>query len=332
MNNKDYYIDKPSANIAEPLQNNSDAKITEMFLSTHKRRSEKTAQVYSGILKEFFQFMNYKPVREITYENLVKYSDYLTQPNPLRNPVTLSVSTQNSKISVIKSFFKYAMKIGYVPFNPAEPLALQRVNSKIAQRLLDVNELERLLVAAKEKSLFHTLVIYFFASTGCRVSELSNSMWRDIFIGPGGERCMNIHGKGHKDRIIKINNSLWEIIVNYRKDKSLSTEINPGDLSPLLINKYGKPYTPQYLWKTVKAVSTEAGLNKNPSPHWLRHTFATEAAKDPSTNLWRLQQDLGHASLTTTQQYVHIAQDMADTSVDHLAYLDKLNTHLITDD
>ncbi|MDD4549672.1 MAG: tyrosine-type recombinase/integrase [Syntrophomonadaceae bacterium] len=327
-------IDKPVPfqteyrNIAIPDSVNPDAKIVGMFLATRRRKSEKTAEVYAGVLREFFNFMNFKAVRLINYEDLVNYSDYLALPDPGRNPVILAVSTQNRKISVIKSFFKYAMKIGYVPFNPAEPLGLQRVNSNIAQRLLTVDELEDLLVAARVKSLFHTVVIYFFACTGCRVSELSLAMWKDFFIGPQGENCLNIHGKGHKDRIIKINQSLWDIIIKYRKGKSLCTEINPNDLSPLLINKYGKAYSSQSLWKVVKVVAKEAGLNKKPSPHWLRHTFATEAAKDPTTNLWRLQQDLGHASLTTTQQYVHVAQDMADTSVDHLAYLDKLENHI----
>jgi integrase/recombinase XerD len=316
-------------NITIPDSGNSDAKIVGMFLATKRRKSEKTAEVYAGVLREFFKFMNLKAVRLINYEDLVNYSDYLAMPDPNRNPVILAVSTQNRKISVIKSFFKYAMKIGYVPFNPAEPLGLQRVNANIAQRLLTADELEDLLVAAQVKGLFHTVVIYFFACTGCRVSELSLAMWRDFFIGPQGEICLNIHGKGHKDRIIKINQSLWELIIKYRQEKSLGTDINPNDLSPLLINKYGKAYSSQSIWKAVKIVAEEAGLNKKVSPHWLRHTFATEAAKDPTTNLWRLQQDLGHASLTTTQKYVHVAQDMADTSVDHLAYLDKLKNKIM---
>jgi len=58
----------------------------------------------------------------------------------------------------------------------------------------------------------------------------------------------------------------------------------------------------------------------------IRHSFATEVAKDETANLWRLQNDLGHAKITTTQHYVHIAQGMKDTSVDHLEYLSDLKT------
>lgn len=301
-----------------------DARIAAMFLLTKKRRSEQTARNYLSTLNEFFRFLEYKAIRTISYEDMVIYSEYLAGSDPYRNPVRLAQSTQNRKISTIKSFFKYCMKVGYIQLNPAEPLETQRVDARIAQRMLNVDELEKLVLAARSRSSLASLVIYFLACTGCRRGELAGIMWRDIFIGAGGEYCVRIHGKGHKDRILKLNQSLWECVVQYRQDQGLNHHIDAADKSPLLMNKYGNNYDPQSIWKIVKQSAADAGLNKKISPHWIRHSFATEVARDKNSNIWRLQHDMGHASLNTTQQYVHIAQGMEDTSIDHLAYLQRL--------
>lgn len=305
-----------------------DARVIGMFLTTKRRRSEKTAEVYQGVIQEFFRFLGFKPMTAIGYEDLVSYSEYLSRPDPGRKPVSLSVNTQNRKISTIKSLFKYAMRIGYLPFNPAEPLETRRVDARIAQRLVDSSELERLLTAAADKDTTHLLVLFFFACTGCRVSELAGIYWKDFYIAPGGQMAVTIHGKGHKERQLKINDSLWKLIVRYRLEKFLNPDIDPRDLSPLLVNRFGNAYHPQSLWKIVKQCCEDAGIRKNVSPHWLRHTFATEVSRDGNASIWRLQQDLGHASLYTTQAYVHIARGMEDTSVDHLGYLETLEKKL----
>lgn len=310
------------------LSDSRDSRIIGMFLSTKRRRSEKTAEVYQGVIHEFFRFFGNKAMNAISYEDLVAYSDYLSRPDPGRKPASLSINTQNRKISTIKSLFKYAMRIGYLPFNPAEPLETRRVDARIAQRLVDGTELERLLGAAGSRGTVHQLVLFFFACTGCRVSELAGLNWRDFYIAPGGQIAVTIHGKGHKERQLKVNESLWKLIQRYREEKCLSAEIDPRDLSPLLINRFGNPYHPQSLWKMVKQCCDEAGIHKNVSPHWLRHTFATEVSRDGNASIWRLQQDMGHASLYTTQAYVHIARGMEDTSVDHLGYLERLEKKL----
>lgn len=295
-----------------------------MFLSTKQRRSPKTAKVYEGVLNEFFAYLNYKPVKLVTYEDLINYSEWLSKPNPYRKPAILSVTTQNRKISTLKSFFKFAMKIGYIRFNPAEPLETQRVDSRVAQRIVTREELKALFEAAKKKSLLATLVVYFLASTGCRISELTGCMWRNFFYGPKGIICVNILGKGNKTRILKINKTLWNLITIYRKEKGMVHTIAPQDRSPLLINKYGNAYSTQAISKLFKEVVNNAGVREDISPHWLRHTFATEVAQDENSNIWQLKYDLGHASITTTGVYVHIARGMEKTSVDHLEYLDDL--------
>lgn len=309
------------------LTENSDSKLIGMFLATKSIRSQKTANVYSGTINEFLRFMDYKPFRQITYSDLLEYVDYLNRPGPLRKPVVLSLSTQNRKIATIKSLFKYAMQIGYITVNPADPIATKRTDSKIAQRLLLPDELENLLAAAVEAGTLETLVIFFFALTGCRVSELAGIMWSDFFVGTESI-CVTVTGKGNKTRVLKIIESLWNLIVKYREEICLCSRIDSNDLSPFLVNSRDNPYTSLGIWKIIKKLKKAAGIEKEISPHWLRHTFGTEVAKDPNANLWQLQHDLGHASITTTQTYIHIARDMKDTSVDHLKYLADLEKHI----
>lgn len=310
--------------------NNGDAQIIGMFLDTKRRRSPLTADVYSGVINEFFKYVEYKSISTITYADLVEYSKYLAKADPYREPVVLAVSTQNRKIATIKSLFKYAFKIGYIPFNPAEPLETQRVDSKIAQRVLSDDELSAIILAAQSKSLTHLLMVYFLACTGCRESELANLMWRNLFIGPGGEICVSITGKGNKTRVLKIVPSLWNVIVAYRESEGLTTEINPQNKSAFIPNRFGNNYSRQTVWKMVKECVEASGISKEASPHWLRHTYATSVAQDETANLWRLQHDMGHSTIATTQGYVHIARGMKDTSVDHVGYLNKLEKNIVS--
>lgn len=310
------------------LKDNQDQTAVGTFLLIKKRRSVQTAIVYEGTLREFFAFLDYKPVRTITYQDLAAYSEFLASPNPERNPAVLKVSTQNRKIATVKSFFKYCMKIGYIHFNPAEALEMQRTNSRVQQRILSANELEALLQTAIKKGKTQTLIVYFLALTGCRVSELTGLMWNDFFINPQGFICVNVHGKGHKDRVLKVPALLWQVIQDYRRSNNLTSEINTQDLSPFIISRYAKAYQPQSIWKMINALAAEAGIKKRISPHWIRHTFATAVAMDKNANIWQLQADMGHSNLTTTQIYVHIAGGMEDTSVDHLAYMKRLAANL----
>lgn len=113
--------------------------------------------------------------------------------------------------------------------------------------------------------------------------------------------------------------------------KNLSTNINPQDKSAFIPNRFGNNYSRQTIWKMVKECVDTAGIDKNASPHWIRHTYATSVAKDETANLWRLQHDLGHSTITTTQGYVHIARGMQDTSVDHVGYLNNINERIFSD-
>jgi len=307
---------------------NHDIIVIGMFLETKARRSEETAKIYRGVINGFFKFLDYKTMPTITYSDMIEYSKYLASPDPDRAPIVLAVSTQNTKIATIKSLFKYAMRIGYIHMNPAEPLETQRFDKKTAQRLLTESEVEDILIAAMKKGLTHLVVVYFFACTGCRESELANLMWKDFFTSPSGEICVSITGKGHKTRVLKVPTSLWKLILEYRKSNEFPYEIDSQAKSPFLINPHGNNYSRQTIWQMVKDVVEASKINKNASPHWIRHAFATSVAKDEYANLWRLQYDLGHASITTTQDYVHIARGMKNTSVDHLGYLNKIEQYL----
>lgn len=320
--------DQTNAPIAAMGENIDDIAFVAMFLATKKRRSENTAKVYEGTLKEFFTYLNNKPLQQITYSNLVGYSEWLSSPDPYRNPVILKISTQNRKISTIKSMFKYGMKIGYFLYNPAEPIETQRVDSNVEQRILTVDELENMFIIAQKRGLFSTVIMCFFAATGCRVSELTGLMWKEIYIDPSGYRCFRVKGKGSKHRNLKMVNTLWDVIVAYREEQGLKTELDPKYPGTMLINSRGRPCSAATVWKEVQSIAQEAGINKDVSPHFLRHTFATEVAKDKDSNIWRLQHDLGHASPSTTELYVHIAQGMEETSIDHLGYMERIKAAL----
>lgn len=309
--------DLPSINNNDILH---DDMVISMFLETKERGSYKTAIIYKGILKDFFSFVQ-KPIQIISHRDVLDYIDYLSVSQPNRK--ALKVSTQNMKLSVVKSFFKYLLQLGYVKLNPAEPIPTKKRQINITNRLLTEGDLKKLFKVVDDRRKVEQVILYFLASTGCRVSELCNARMKDFFITPKGYIGITVHGKGGKDRIRKIRPMLWEMISEYRKEKGMPTAINYEDISPVIFTPAGNPYTTAAIWKIIKNIVNAAGLSENISTHWFRHTFATFAASN-GVDIWKLKDEMGHASINTTEIYVHIAQDMEKTSVDEISYIEEI--------
>ena len=91
-------------------------------------------------------------------------------------------------------------------------------------------------------------------------------------------------------------------------------ELDARDSSPLVADRLGTPYSAVGLWKVVKKATRAAGIEKDVSPHWLRHSFGTLAALG-GANVFQIQAAMGHAQITTSQRYIHWARGLADSAV-----------------
>jgi integrase/recombinase XerD len=150
--------------------------------------------------------------------------------------------------------------------------------------------------------------------TGLRVSELAQAEWRHVFKDPQGNIGLLVHGKGGKERIVALRDDLWELIREDRRRRGLTDSLDARDRSPLVADRLDTPYSAVGLWKVVKKATRAAGIEKDVSPHWLRHSFGTLAALG-GANVFQIQAAMGHAQITTSQRYIHWARGLADSAV-----------------
>jgi integrase/recombinase XerC len=272
------------------------------YLNSEKRYSIKTAQSYERDLLQFSDFIQ----AEFQLEDLAQAR------NPqVRSWIVQLVNQQQQptsvrrKLSALKSFYKYAMKKGWVKTNPAE-----KVNTpKIAERLpkyVEQKNLARLLdqpgsyFTDNYEGLREKLIIDVLYSTGMRRQELINMQWSHINLSA---KQIKILGKGNKERLVPVSDHLISALKNFRQ-KSKERSVNPHDLPFVFLTDEGQQIYPNLVYRIVKKYISLCSTVDKKSPHVLRHSFATHMSNN-GAKLNDIKELMGHASLASTQVYTH---------------------------
>ena len=269
------------------------------YLKFEKRYSVNTVISYQNDLDDFFEFSSsqfgHTGLKETNHSQV---RSWLADLKAKR----ITSKSINRKISTLRSFFKYHLRIGNIDTTPMANV----ITPKIAKRLpvfvkeSDTKEMLRSLNHATEdwKSLNAKMLITLFYSTGMRLSELINLKEKQLDFG---RSQIKVLGKGNKERIIPVSSGLIKDIEEYRQLKKKEFE-KAGD--SLLVTEKGKKLYPKYAWLLVnKHLGEAANLDKK-SPHVLRHTFATHLMNG-GADLNAVKELLGHSSLASTQVYTH---------------------------
>lgn len=139
-------------------------------------------------------------------------------------------------------------------------------------------------------------------NAGLRLSEITNLKWENINLIIG--RIKVVNGKGAKDRFLWINEKTLELL-RHCKERQIE-EIGRCDY--IFTTLKGSPVLNRYIQDMINRYSKKAGIDKNISPHTLRHTFATDLYRE-TKNIRIVQKALGHSDLSTTMVYTHIVDD-----------------------
>ncbi|MBI5642538.1 MAG: tyrosine-type recombinase/integrase [Deltaproteobacteria bacterium] len=203
------------------------------------------------------------------------------------------------KISSIRSFFKFLIRKGVVRVNPAEFVPIPKVE-KYLPPVLTAEEAESLIEAPKKAQKAAALlrdisILETLYSSGVRVSELTGLDIKDLDLDAGTIRVL---GKGGKERIAYLGQFAKSSLKAYIDKERAATE------GPLFRGKGGR-ITPRTVQRLVKKYVLSSGINKTPTPHALRHTFATHLL-DAGVDLRSIQEMLGHSKLSTTQRYTRV--------------------------
>jgi len=140
-------------------------------------------------------------------------------------------------------------------------------------------------------------------ATGLRVSELIALNLEDVHLTMGFVRCV---GKGNKERIIPLGSLATEAIQRYI-EKGRKELMGKKTVDALFLNHHGNRLSRQGFWKILKRLAKEANIEKELTPHTLRHSFATHLLEN-GADLRAVQEMLGHADISTTQIYTHVSK------------------------
>jgi integrase/recombinase XerC len=209
------------------------------------------------------------------------------------------------KLACIRSFYRYLVRTGLVSRSPVEDLRTPK-QPKHLPRVLSKDDAEALMAfpnqgtigSLRDRALLETLY-----STGARVSELVSMNVEDLHQSEG---IVRLQGKGRKERIVPIGDLAIQAIQTYRGSLHPSLSGNQRS-APVFLNHRGGRLTSRSVARIVARYSSRL-TGGSVSPHTLRHSFATHLL-DEGADLRAIQEMLGHASLSTTQKYTHVATD-----------------------
>ena len=269
------------------------------YLTFQKRYSRHTIISYENDLTGFFDFvvLQYNSM-ELTEISASVVRSWLASLKG--NKITSK--TINRKISTLKSFFKYQLKMNKIDVNPVSAVTSLKISKRLPS-FVEQKDIKTLFSHVEFPDTWegktNRLLLMIFYQTGIRLSELINI--RELHVDKS-KSTIKVLGKGNKERIIPINNTLLKEIDAYVSEKNLL----PGDVRNefLLINKKGKKLYPKYVYKVVKKYLGDVSTNDIKSPHVLRHSFATHLTNN-GADINAIKELLGHASLASTQIYTH---------------------------
>ena len=216
----------------------------------------------------------------------------------------VNARSQARIISGLKSFFSYLIFEDYRTDNPMELIEAPRLGRKLPDTL-SIDDIDNLIAAIdlstpegeRNRAILETLY-----GCGLRVSEITSLKISDLFFDEG---FIKITGKGNKQRFVPIANATQKYIELYKDTIRNHMTIVKGYEDTLFLNRRGKQLTRAMIFTIIKTLAIKINLQKNISPHTLRHSFATHLLEN-GADLRSIQMMLGHESITTTEIYVHL--------------------------
>jgi integrase/recombinase XerD len=268
------------------------------FLMNKKQLSENTLDSYKRDLKQFLSYLSEINLRSISQTDkyiVIKYLLILQEKGR-------SNSTISRNIASIRSFYQYISNMKLIDKDPTAELESPKVEKKHPQ-VLSTSEVELLLCQPKcidLKGFRDKAMLELLYATGIRVSELISLDLKDIDLDIGYIRC----SKSQRERYVPAGSISIEAVKSYIQNARIHL-IKDENEKALFVNTNGNRLTRQGFWKIVKQYKTSAKINKEITPHTLRHSFAVHLIEN-GADLFAIQQMLGHSDISSTQIYAQM--------------------------
>lgn len=272
------------------------------YLELEKSLATNSVESYLSDVDKLYRFFNQIrqktiTIKEITFFDLQEFIKWI-------NEIGLGARTQARIISGIKAFFKYLLLEDVIVKDPSELLETPNLGRKLPDTLT-VDEID-LMIAAIDRSTSegerNVAIIEVLYGCGLRASELVNLKLSEIFWNEGFIRVI---GKGNKQRLVPYGEVVEKHLLLYIHQIRSHQTIKKGMEDFVFLNRRGSALSRVMVFLIVKDLVAKAGIQKNISPHTLRHSFATHLVEG-GADLRAVQEMLGHESITTTEIYTHL--------------------------
>ncbi|MGI9861220.1 site-specific tyrosine recombinase XerD [Moorella naiadis] len=271
------------------------------YLVVERGLAENTLASYNSDLQQFLQYMEKAGIKnpeDVTRGLMVAYVVKMQQEG--RSPATIS-----QHLAALKSFYHFLLRERLVESDPTSNLESPRQTKKLPQ-VLTVAEVEKLLNQPRPDTpagLRDKAMLELLYATGLRVSELVALNIDQVHLEGEFVRCL---GKGAKERVVpmgQVASFHVRTYLEHGRGKLVKKATEPA----LFVNHHGRRLSRQGCWKILKGYVRAANLQKDITPHTLRHSFATHLLEN-GADLRSVQELLGHADIGTTQIYTHLTR------------------------
>ena len=270
------------------------------YLEREKRASRNTVTSYLRDINQFADYLKRSQrcsLRQAKVEMVQGYMNWMLNDGKSAASVTRFLAS-------VKSFYNFLLAEGSVDANPAKGLTAARAERKYPE-ILTSREVETFLDQPRcvdAKGFRDHAMLELLYATGIRVSELISLNLDDLNLSAGFIRCRS---KG-KERIIPLYHTAVKALQDYVKNIRPHLIADNGE-EALFVNMSGERMRSQGFWKIIKCYQEKAGIEKDITPHTLRHSFAVHLLEN-GADLRSIQEMLGHADISSTQIYTHVVK------------------------
>ena len=285
------------------------------YLRHERGQAEHTQKTYAGLLKKFTEWAAQNSLsewRQVELRHLMAFLQHERERTlanePKESTKRLSSESVYLEIAALRAFYRFAENEKLLPLNVAENLSLPRRWKRLPKALTN-SEIEKLLAPeqpATPQSLCDQAILELAYASGLRLSELRNLRLEQLHLEAG---FINVIGKGNKERVVPVGRKAVDALNRYLESgrPKLVTPRSPANvfITGTDKRKRGTKFASVTLWKRIKDRVRRTGVERNITPHMLRHSFATHLLEH-GADLRVIQELLGHANISTTEIYTHV--------------------------
>lgn len=268
------------------------------YLNVERGLAKATQTSYQQDLITFSAWLAARKRRTFP-EEFGTIQSFLKEQNATKAPASV-----NRMISALRKFYRFLLREGAISADPMTKID----TPKRAQHLpatLSSQEVDALMAKPdtdKPLGLRDRAIFELMYATGLRVSEVVDLRLDQLHLAMN---LLQVTGKGDKERLVPISPQATQWVDRYLQEArpKLLKRVQPKNV---FVNFHGGPMTRQGIWKNLKAYIASIGIEKDVTPHTLRHSFATRLLEN-GADLRVVQELLGHSDISTTQIYTHLS-------------------------